>query len=360
MLPTGPIVSGVHRIAVLRANGLGDFIFALPALAALRAAYPSAELVLLAKPWHASFLAERPTSVDSVIAVPRSRGVNGNNATEDDSAALDQFFERMRERQFDLALQLHGGGRFSNPFVLDLAARITAGLKTPDAPPLDRWVPYVYFQQEVLRYLEVVALVGASASLLEPRLTVTPRDIAESLRVVPETDGPLVVLHPGATDPGRRWPARKFAAVGDALSAHGAQVAVIGTPDEQEVVDAVMSAMRTGALDLCGRLSLNGLTGLLARASVVIANDSGPLHLAAAVGAATVGIYWCFNFVNAGPFSRTRHRPAIAWTTRCPVCGIDRASASCDHHASFVASVPVEEVLASASDLLADPQPALP
>jgi ADP-heptose:LPS heptosyltransferase len=104
--------------------------------------------------------------------------------------------------------------------------------------------------------------------------------------------------------------------------------------------------------DLTGRLSLGGLAGLLSRCAVVISNDSGPLHMAAAVGAPAVGIYWCFNLVNAGPVETARHRPIISWLTTCPACGIDRAIGRCDHHPSFVADVPIGKVVEEALDLL--------
>ena len=109
--------------------------------------------------------------------------------------------------------------------------------------------------------------------------------------------------------------------------------------------------MKAGAQNLCGRLSLGGLAGLLSRCRVLISNDSGPLHLAAAVGTATVGIYWCFNLVNAGLPTRARHRPVISWHVQCPICGVDRSQASCEHRASFVAGIPAEEVIAPALDL---------
>src|SRR2546430_2056491 len=184
-------VPGVRRIAVLRANALGDFIFALPALEALRAAYPQAEIVLLAKKWHATFLQGRPGPVDRVVAVPPYPGVSEEPGTPSTrhslecTAELEQFFEAMAQERFDLAIQIHGGGRYSNPFLLRLGARLTVGLKTPDAAPLDRWVPYVYIQSEVLRYLEVVALVGATTHVLGPRIAVTAQDLAEAERVVP-------------------------------------------------------------------------------------------------------------------------------------------------------------------------------
>src|SRR2546423_7744026 len=237
-------VPDVHKIAVLRANGLGDFIFALPALEALRVAYPEAEIVLLGKKWHANFLANRPGPIDRVVIVPAFKGVNEEPGLVENPAEQEQFFKAMNHERFDLAIQLHGGGRYSNPFLLRLGARMTVGLKTPDAAPLDRWVPYLYFQSEVLRYLEVVALVGATTRVLEPRIAVTAQDLAEAERVVPSAGdptsvgSPLVALHPGGADPRRWWPADKFAAVGDALAAAGARGVVTGTREEHHVVEA--------------------------------------------------------------------------------------------------------------------------
>ncbi len=178
-------------MAVLRANGIGDFILALPALEALRSAYPQAQVVLLGRRWHRDFLTGRPGPVDRVVVVPTCRGVTEEPGRREDPEELARFFEEMAQEGFDLALQLHGGGRYSNPLVHRLGARVTAGLRTPDAPPLDRWVPYVYFQHETLRYLEVASLVGALAPpVLEPRLTVTQRDLASPYGWCPGPCGP--------------------------------------------------------------------------------------------------------------------------------------------------------------------------
>jgi ADP-heptose:LPS heptosyltransferase len=115
----------------------------------------------------------------------------------------------------------------------------------------------------------------------------------------------------------------------------------------------VIEAMRAEARDLCGRLSLRALTGLLHRCSVMVGNDSGPVHLAEAVGAATVAVYWCGNLITAGPLTRARHRPIISWELICPACGVDCTVYRCDHPDSFVAGVPVDEVREAALDLLA-------
>jgi len=346
-----PVAQNISKIAVLRANALGDFIFALPALTALRSAYPDAEIVLLARNWHQQFLAQRPSPIDRVVVIPEG-GIGNESEIRQDPGELTAFFEAMRRENFDLAIQMHGGGRNSNPFTLNLGAKITIGLCTPDAPPLDRWVRYIYYQSEISRYLEVVALVGAAPCSLEPFLPVTENDLKESLQVVPETDKPLVVLHPGASDPRRRWSVEKFAEVGDALAEDGAYVVVTGTTTEQELSQGVVNSMNFQAQNVCGCLTLNGLTGLLSRCSVVISNDTGPLHVAGAVGTATVGIYWCGNLITAGPVTRSRHRPAISWRLNCPVCGVDCTRYSCTHTASFVDEVSTQEVIDSVFQLL--------
>lgn len=349
------VVPDVQKIAVLRANGIGDFLFALPALEALRATYPYAEIVLLAKDWHAAFLTGRPSPVDRVVVVPPSKGINEGPGMETSSSiiAMECFLDDLQQERFDLALQLHGGGRYSNPFILRIGARITAGARTPDAAPLDRWIPYIYYQPEIMRYLEIVSLVGARPVGVEPRIVVTEADRDEAQRVVPQNGQPLVALHPGAGDPRRQWPPAHFAAVGDTLAPQGARVVVVGTEPEQRLVTAVIDAMAAGADNLCGRLSLGGLAGLLSRCQVVVSNDSGPLHLAAAAGVATVGIYWCGNMITAGHMTRSRHRPAISWRLHCPVCGEDCTRTSCEHRVSFVADVPVQEVVIAAWDLFA-------
>jgi ADP-heptose:LPS heptosyltransferase len=347
-----PRVDGVRRIAVLRAGALGDFVFALPAFAALRAAYPDAEIVLLAKRWTADLLHARPSAIDRVVPVPVARGVGAPPDAAEDEQALAAFFAAMRHARFDVALQLHGGGRYSNPFVAKLGARLTAGMRALDAVPLDRTMPYVYRQNERMRLLEAVALVGAMPVTLAPHLSVTPRDLEEADAVVPPSPAPLVVLQPGSTDPRRRWPAAHFATLGDRVVEAGAIVAINGTASEAPLVHAVRNAMRHEAIDLAGRLSLGGLAGLMSRARVVVSNDTGPLFLAEAVGAATVGIFWLMNLAMDGSLFRTRHRYALATRVACPECGRPQIDARCEHDPSFVADVTVDEVLAPTLELL--------
>lgn len=352
MLQTiAPPVPDVGKIAILRANRIGDFVVTLPALAALRAAYPRAEIVLLGRPWHAAFLAGRPSPIDRVVPIPPIRGVGEAEDFVEDRAALERFCATMRAERFDLALQYHGGGRYSNPFVARLGARLTVGLRAADAPPLDRALPYWLDQHEVLRFLEVAALVGAPPVTLEPTLSVTPTDRAEALAALPAADRPLVAIHPGATDPRRRWSPERFAAVGASLAKAGARIVLTGDEADRTLTGTIVQTIGEAATDLAGRLSLGGLLGLLERCQLAVGNDSGPLHLARAVGAATVGLYRGRNLSHYGPLTRARHRPLATWRTICPVCGCDEEDGGCAHLVSWVDDIPTEAVIAAAREV---------
>jgi ADP-heptose:LPS heptosyltransferase len=398
-------LDGVRKIAVLRPNAVGDFVFALPALHALKRAYPEAELVLLGLPWHGAFLAERPGPVDRVVAVPPLAGV-GLAPGVDDGDARRRFVAAMQDEGFDIACQMYGGGRYSNPLLASFGARLTIGARADGAPALDRWVPYLEPANRRLALLEVAALAGAAQVVLEQELAVTVADREAAAGVlrrakalpagaaaaataaaapaspsaalatsapplsacsassaalaipaplsasVPKSDAPLVLLQPGSSDPRRCWPPASFAAVGDALAAMGARIAVNGTSEEAPLVRRVVRAMRHPAIDLSGKLDLGGLCGLIERAACVVSNDTGPLHLALAIGRPCVGIFWLTNVIDGAPLRPSLLRAALSLRQDCPVCGLPNLRQRCSHEASFVADVPVEQVIRMAQEVL--------
>ncbi|GER90905.1 LPS biosynthesis-related glycosyltransferase [Dictyobacter vulcani] len=347
------VIPDVKKIAVLRADTLGDFIFILPALEALRRTYANAEIVLLGRGWHATFLENRPAPIDRVIVVPPYAGVSEETEFPENQNELKQFFAAMRAEHFDLAIQLHDGGRYANPFLLKLGAQTSAGLKTPDAVPLDRWLPYSALQHEIIRYQEVVSLVGVPKPVDSwPRLAVTQADLDASLAIVPAHQQFLVALHPGASEPRQRWPAAKFAAVGDALARLGARIVVIGTQTEKELTASVVQQMHMPAQDLAGQLSPGSLTGLLARCRLLVSNETGPQRVAGAIGTATVGIYWCLNMITAMPLSRLQQRPLVSWQLHCPACDHNVLYETCKHSDSLVASISTAEVITAARELI--------
>lgn len=126
----------------------------------------------------------------------------------------------------------------------------------------------------------------------------------------------------------------------------GMQVAVNGSAGEAALVDAVVGQMRRPAVALAGTLGLGGLCGLLERSSLVVSNDTGPLHLALALAldVPSVGIFWLTNLVEGMPLRHSGLRAALSLRTRCPVCGLDNVGVRCPHNESFVADVSLEQV----------------
>jgi len=367
--PFGPVAArfdGVRRILVLRGGGLGDLLVVEPALAALAAAYPGAELTLLGTGAHHRLLRARPGPIHHVEELPAGRELR---AGSEDAAGHLRLVQRLRRQEFDVAVQLHGGGRESNPFLLEIGARHVVGMATPDAPTLERTLPYAQTQHELVRALEVVGLAGAAPVTLEPFLAVTGAERRRGTQLLPAGSGPVVAIHPGATDPRRRWPAERFGHVARAALAAGARVVVLGDEAERGLADAVLAAAVRPAsvpsfsgpaqpVSLAGRIDLAGLVGVLAETDILVANDSGPRHLAQAVGTATVSLFWIGNLLSAGPLMRARHRVHVSWTMTCSRCGADFSGpVRCVHDDSVVAGLQVEPVIDDVRDLMARNHP---
>lgn len=371
----GPVLekfSDVRRIAVLRGGGLGDLIYTYPALHALKSAYPEAAITLLGTPIHAAVAAATEGPVDDVEMLPVARGVhdgprNGERFEDDaeDVAAQESFFEAMQARTFDVAFQMHGGGRFSNPFLLRLGARHTVGTRTRDAVPLERNLDYIYYQNEPDRWLEVAGLAGAP-TIISPPLLPRPEHQKNIAGLRDPRRSSLVVVHPGATDPRRRWPASNFAGAAAGLAREGAQVLIVGDRSEkalaQEVAELAVrqlpAAEQNAVSSVAGELDIGDLAALLADATVMLASDSGPRHLAQAMGTPTVGIFWVGNVFNAGPRGRSMHRIHMSWVTRCPRCGIDITQVGwtaphCGHDDTVVSGIAVADVVQDVLDLTA-------
>jgi ADP-heptose:LPS heptosyltransferase len=344
----------VRRVGVLRGGGLGDLVFAVPALRALAAHFPAAEIVVIGHRWQSDVVGKPRGPVDEVIDLPRPvvEWLAGGAVPPE----LDDLIGQL-EGRFDLVVQLHGGGARSNLLISRLGAARTIGLRADGAPPLDATVPYRYWQSEVMRDLEVVGLVGAEPVEIEPRLAPAAIDVVDAQRVLRHVAGVqggserVVVLAPGATDLRRVWPPECFGEVARALADDGRRVVVVGTPPERRLADAIV-AVAPDTVDLVGRLTLPELAGLLCDAALIVANDSGPLHLAAAVGTPAVGLFWCGNLINAGRAFRARYHPLLSWRLDCPVCGANTMTDRCAHEASFVADIKTETVIDAARQVI--------
>jgi ADP-heptose:LPS heptosyltransferase len=305
-------VEALDRIAVLRAlPGLGDFLCAVPALRALRAAHPEARVTLIALPVSAGVVERFGHLVDELLPFP---GFPGMPEVPLDPARTVAFLAGAQRRRYDLAIQMHGSGLATNPFAALLGARRTAGMVVPGrpAPDPELFLPYPGDAPEPLRCLELMAFLGFPAQDAALEFPLRPDDEAAWLRLAERHrlgDRPYVCVHAGAAERRRRWPAEGFAAVGDALARRGLTVVLTGTAREQGVTGSVAGAMRAPATDLAGETALGPLAALLSHAALTVTNDTGISHLAAAVKTPSAVIFSASDPRRWAPLDTARHRP---------------------------------------------------
>jgi ADP-heptose:LPS heptosyltransferase len=219
---------------------------------------------------------------------------------------------------------------------------------------LTDWVPESeperQVRHEVLRQVELVATVGARCADRRPSLRV-PADALERVdRLLGARslgrDG-WIAIHPGASAPSRRYAPERFAAVADGLAAAGVRAVFVGGEDERPLVDGIRAAMRAPSHSVAGETDLPALAALLARAPLLLANNSGPAHIEAAVGTPVVSLYALTNPQHTpwGVPHRVRNGAvpcACCYKSTCPM----------GHHDCL--RIPPDEVVRAALELLAE------
>lgn len=363
MVPRALKINTNGKIAVLRAGALGDFLVTLPALQAIRNTWPAAEIVLLGNPWQQEFLVSGRTPVDRVVVVPVYKKIREEEGQAEDPAAIEAFFSAMQQEAFDLVINFQGDGVFSTPFIKKLGATTSVGLVAPGSEQPDRYIPYYYYQSEVLRFVEVVGQAGANVfGVMEPQVNILEQDEKEIEPVLAQLEGKtFIVINPCAKDIRRMWPLENYPALADQLRSENLEVVFTGSPADRMAVAAIMDAMRSPALNTCGMLTLGGLAALISKSTLFIGPDTGPLHLARAVNSPTIGMYWAPNLINWGPLTRGIHFPLISWELRCPFCGIIpndpypfQPQKECSHNISFVRDIKAEQILHTVQTILSN------
>ena len=296
-----------RRIVVLRALYLGDLLCATPAFHALRRRFPEAEITLIGLPW-AEKLVRRLPSLDQFLTFPGYTGIPESGV---DPHRTQVFLDEARSTGYDLAVQMHGDGRTSNGFVADLGARFSLGYRRLDDSRLSISLPWVADEPEIERWLRLVGEVGADTCDTRidfPRTPVDHKRARNLLAQLPPGDEPLVGLHAGASSPLRRWPPARFAELADALSERwNARIVLTGTAQERSITQQVRQLANTSILDLAGYTDLGAFAAVIEQLDLLVTNDTGALHLAAASTTPSVAIFSVASAYQWAPLDHDRH-----------------------------------------------------
>lgn len=351
---TSPDRPAYGNVAVLRMlRGLGDMLCTVPALRALRAALPEAHIALIGLPSARPFVTRFSNYIDELIECP---GYPGVPEKEPAVAEVPRFLISMQARWFDLAIQMHGNGTVTNPLLALLGARANAGFFVPGqfCPDSETFLPYVESRSEIVRYVELVESLGIPSTdfTLEFPLWKDDREaLAEVAQAGDLWPGEYVCVHPGAHDPLRCWPAERFALVADFLEALGMPVIITGSRGERELTGKVARAMKRPAVDLAGQTTLGALAVLLSNARLLVCNDTGISHIAAALHVPSVIVFTNSDPARWAPLDRRLHRPVIGPSPGRPA--VRDLSDGGDRARRLQSALPsVEEVEAAAESLL--------
>ncbi len=304
-----------ERIAVFRAIKLGDLLCAVPAFRALRRAFPHAHIALISLPWASEFVNRYADYIDEFIAFP---GWPGLPEQPLDLGKTVAFLTAMQARNWDVVVQMQGNGTLVNAMLALFGAKFMAGyypVGHPEQTIGDHTflMPYPQLEHEVKRHVHLMAFLGIPTQGYELEFPISAEDNQIAQQVLNDhqlTLNRYVCIHAGGIS-GRRWPESQFARVGDALAAKGYGVVLTGTTAEESTIEAVRQQMRYPSVSLAGQTPLGALAAVLKGTAVLVSNDTGVSHVAAACQVPSVVIFTSADPAEWAPLDQVRHRVVL-------------------------------------------------
>lgn len=311
-----------QRVLVILLAAMGDAVNVLPMLRRLRALCPTARIEMLTGPRALPILEGLP-ELDEILTVDMYAAPLSAIGT------LGRLMRQVAAREYDVVIDTEQYSALTGWVTLRSGARRRIGFSTPGKQVDDAYtdvVPYEVRRHESHCYLDLLTpLFGVQ--LDHDRLVPVPVTEQEKRRA--ETllqekgvgEGLLVALHPlsGQTATSRRWSEASFVELGRLLvERYGAQVLLVGSPEERSMLEKMRERLGAGSFVTAGETTLRGLAALLARVDAFVGNDSGPMHLAAAMGARTVGLFGPNTPLKWGPLGA--HNRAVSANLPCSPC----------------------------------------
>ncbi len=308
-------------------NWIGDAVMSLPALEALRRRYPGAEIVLVAKPW-VSELFWGYAAVNRLIVYDSESEHRG-------AGGFWKLVRGLRSEHFDAAIL------FQNAFHAAWMARL-AGIRwrvgyardgrgmllteAVEVPPRAAYGHHAYYYLQLLFRAGLISKPEPVEPMEKVGLAVEKAEKAWARKHIESLGlhGPrlLVGLSPGASfGPAKRWPVEQYADLADRLiGALGADVLIFGSVAEKPLAEAIAREMEHTPTIVAGQTTLRQLMALLAQCRMIVTNDSGPMHLAAALGVPVVAIFGSTDERATGPLGP--HARVVKQAAVCSPCGL--------------------------------------
>ncbi|WP_229518559.1 glycosyltransferase family 9 protein [Massilia sp. PAMC28688] len=306
--------SFIHRqvpatVVIFRALQLGDMLCAVPAFRAMRRELPSAHIALVGLPWAGQFVQRFHAYIDEFIAFPGHADFPEQAVQED---RLAGFYAAMRSRRFDLAIQLHGAGPQSTLVTRAFGARRMVAHGDETCVPGEHFLPYPGHGTEVQRLLKLLASAGVAPDGDQLEFPVTTDDEGElAATSFPDAlgDRPYICIHPGARRRDKCWHPARFAAVADTLAQEfKVPIVLTGSAQEADLAGQVIRHMTTPAINTTSAMSIGAMAAIFRRAGMLIANDTGVSHLAAALRLPSVIIFSKADIGRWSPGDKRLHR----------------------------------------------------
>jgi lipopolysaccharide heptosyltransferase I len=301
------------KILIVKVSALGDVIHTLPALTILRRRYPEAQITWLAEPGAAELIRGHP-ALNRVILWPRGDwqryGCSGKLVRL--ARSVRAFVRELRDTRYDLIIDFQGSLKAALWVALARGPRKAGygpGMHHDEYSWLvhNERVPAVSNEiHAVERNLLLLEGLGIPRLPLIYDLAVPPEADQEAGALLAaaglSADTPFVAIHPRSRWRTKNWPPERFAHVAEGLHAHGLSVVWTGGPDDRADVDAICAALPGRAIRVDGQTPLKTLAAIFRRAQVVLSTDTGPIHIAVAVGTPVVGLFGPTSPASTGPY----------------------------------------------------------
>lgn len=339
-------LANIHpqRIVIIKPSALGDIAHALPVATALRQRFPKSEISWIVNTTYAGLLENHP-DLDDVITYDR------NYIKKDWFGGIDyhaRFARQLRARRFDMVIDLQGLLR-TGLMVQATGARWKLGLAS--AREGSRWFynnilpDNLWTMHAVDRYWLVADALGVGSQRKQFRLPNLEIERNRWLAALAAMPRPWVMMNLGTRWETKRWPVDHFAILGQhvSMTSNGSTI-LVGGPDEADLAEQYQQRWSRNVFSTVGNTSLRDLAAILSLADLVVSNDSGPLHLAVALGKSVLSPFTCTSITRTGPYGQPNG--AVSTTVPCAASYVKTCShMSCMSELTPIRLLPTLDIL---------------